>query len=97
MHKIKRILLTGSPQLVQIIGQHKKLTHTENSTLKARIAQIDHIKKDAADAPILHAILKLVVVRNEGSHLGLNGFDRRVIPELLETLIRATLIIWKAR
>lgn len=95
--KIKSILLTRSPQLVQLIDQHKKLTHTNNSTLKARIAQIDRVKKGGADAPVVRAILKLVVIRNEGSHLGLKGFDRQAIYQLLEVLIRATLIIWKAR
>lgn len=95
--KIKTILSTGSPQLVQLIDQHKKLTHTNKSTLKTRIAQIDRLKKGGAHAPVMRAILKLVVIRNEGSHLGLTGFDREAIYALLEALIRATLIIWKAR
>ena len=97
MPKIKSILTTGSPQLVQLIDDHKKLTHTNNSTLRARLAQIDRVKKGGAHAPVLRAILKLVVIRNEGSHLGLKGFDRQAIYSLIEALIRATLIIWKAR
>jgi hypothetical protein len=95
--KIKSIFLTGSPQLVQLIDQHKKLTQTNNSTLKARIAQIDRVKKGGADAPVVRAILKLVVIRNEGSHLGLRNLDRQGIYALLEALICATLIIWKVR
>lgn len=95
--KIKSILATGSPQLVQLIDEHKKPTHTNTSTLKARIAQIDRLKKGGEHAPVVRAILKLVVIRNEGSHLGPKGFDRQAIYDLLEALIRATLIIWRAR
>lgn len=95
--KIKSILAAGSPQIVKLIDEHRKLTHTSTSTLKARIAQIDRLKKGGADAPVVRAILKLVVIRNEGSHLGLQSFDRQAIYDLLEALIRAALIIWKAR
>lgn len=95
--KITSILETGSSQIVKLIKEHKKLTSTGNSTLKARIAQIDRLKKGGTDAPVVRAVLKLVVMRNEGSHLGLQSFDRQGIVTLLEALIQATLTIWKAR
>ena len=65
MPKIRNILTTSSPQLVQLINQHQKLARTETSTLKARIAQIDRIKKGGPHAPVVRAILKLVVIRHK--------------------------------
>jgi hypothetical protein len=65
--------------------------------IEGPIAQIDRLKKGGADAAVARAALKLVVIRNEGTHLGLRDFDRRAIYKLLEALIQATLIIWKAR
>ncbi|MGE0683495.1 MAG: hypothetical protein AB7P69_21665 [Candidatus Binatia bacterium] len=95
--KVKFILGNGSPSLVALLEKHGKLTRTKKSTLKTRVAQIDHLKKGGANAPVLRALLKLIVIRNEGSHLGLSGFDRKEIYDLLEAMIRATLILWKSR
>lgn len=95
--KVKFILGNSSPSLVALLGKHGNLTSTRKSTLKTRIAQIDRLKKGGANAPVLRAILKLIVIRNEGSHLGLRGFSRQSIYELLEALLRATLILWKSR
>lgn len=95
--KVEIILGKPSPSLVALLKEHRNLTNTKKSTLKTRMAQIDRLKKGGTDAALLRAILKLIVIRNEGSHLGLTGFDRQAIYDLLEALIRATLILWKSR
>ena len=73
------------------------LTRTNRSTLNRRLAQIGRIKQGGPFAPILRALLKLVVIRNEGSHLGLGGLDRKAIYGLLEALVQASILIWMAR
>ena len=96
MTKIRSIVSPVSAWLAKLTIEHKKLTHTEQQTLKARIAQIDRLtKKGGQGAPVLRALLKLVVIRNEGSHLGLSAFDRDAIYKLLESLVQVTLILGK--
>lgn len=97
--KVEIILGKLSPSLVALLKdkEHRKLTNTRKSTLRTRIAQIGRLSKGGTDVPLLRALLKLIVIRNEGSHLGLTGFDRQAVYELLEALIRATLILWKSR
>jgi hypothetical protein len=95
--KTKEILKQESPKLSDLVNQHGNLTNTKKTTLKKRIAQIGRLKKGGAHAPVLRAILNLVAIRNEGSHLGLASLNRETIYELLESLMQSTLIIWKAR
>lgn len=95
--KLQTIFKTASPSVAALLEYHWKLTGTKKSTLRKRIAQIDRLKKGGTEAPVVRALLKFVVIRNEGSHLGLIGFDRQEIYELLEALIQACLVIWKAR
>lgn len=73
------------------------LTRTKGSTLKRRLSQIDRIKRGGPGIPVLRTLLKLLVIRNEGSHLGLNEFNWIAISKMLETMAMASLMIWKAR
>jgi len=95
--KMLATLNTSAPALVPLLKDFKHLTHTNNSTLRRRIAQIDRIRRGGALSPVLRLLLKLIVIRNEGTHLGLAGFDRAGIYDLLKSLVQASIIIWKAR
>jgi hypothetical protein len=98
MPKMRDFIINPNvPQLTQLLIDFKHLTNTNNSTLKRRLAQIDQIKRGVNLAPVLRVLLKLVVIRNEGSHLGLTNFNRSEIYTLLESLIQASLLIWKIR
>ena len=95
--KVQNIVGATSPTLTKLLQQFIGLTRTNKSTLKQRLAQIDQIRQGGALAPVARMLLKLLVIRNEGSHLGLTGLDRRAIYELLGALVQASLLIWKAR
>lgn len=97
MPKVRRIISSASPDLEQLLLRFKHLTRTDNSTLGRRLAQIDRIRKGGPLSPVLRKMLKLLVIRNEGSHLGLGGLDREHIYALLEALVQASLLIWKAK
>lgn len=92
-----RYLLDGvsPPDLSQLLVRFRKLTNTKRSTLTKRLAQIDQIRRGGPYAPIVQILLKLLVIRNEGSHLGLNRFGRSAVIGLIETMAVASLIIWK--
>ena len=95
--KIPRIIRLHSSTLFQLLDDFKPLTRTNNSTLRRRLAQIDRIRRGVNIAPILRILLKLQVIRNEGNHLGLSGFNRIEVNDLLKSLVQASIIIWKAR
>ena len=95
--KVRDILSPHVPQLAQLLLDFKGLTNTNKSTLKRRLAQIDRIKQGGLHAPVLRVLLKLIVIRNEGSHLGLAVFNRAEIYPLLEALVQSSLILWKVR
>ncbi|HNP29100.1 MAG TPA: hypothetical protein PKK23_08655 [Nitrospirales bacterium] len=88
---------SGPTNLFKLLKRYQALTNTNKSTLKIRLAQIDRIQRGGSVSPVLRAFLKLLVIRNEGSHLGLNRFDRITILDMLETMSMASLMIWKAR
>lgn len=88
---------SGPINLYDQLNRYKGLTNTNKSTLKRRLAQIDRIRHGGSVSPMLRALLKLLAIRNEGSHLGLNQFDRVAILEMLEVMSMASLMIWKAR
>ena len=44
---------------------------------------------------IVHDLLKLILIRNQGVHLSLRGFDRDELYQLLEVALRSAVIIWK--
>lgn len=95
--KVRHILRPHAPQLDLLIHKFKHLTNTDKSTLKRRLAQIDRIRQGGSNAPVLRVLLKLIVIRNEGTHLGLGGLDRQAIYGLLEALVQASLILWVVR
>jgi len=97
MTKVRKIVSARSPALAQLLLRFKGRTRTDDSTLNRRLAQIDQIRQGGALAPVARLLLKLIVIRNEGSHLGLNGLDRKAIYELLGALVQASLLIWKAQ
>jgi hypothetical protein len=95
--KIYKIINPVAPNLADLLRKFRHLTNTNKSTLRRRISHIDRIKQGSSHASILRVLLKLIVIRNEGSHLGLSGFDRSAIYDLLESLVQASLLLWKAR
>lgn len=95
--KVREIVSPAAPSLIPLLIQFKDLTRTETSTLRRRLAQIDRIRQGGSHDPVLRVLLKLIVIRNEGSHLGLSGFDRPAIYSLLESLVQASLLLWKVR
>jgi hypothetical protein len=40
-------------------------------------------------------LLKVILIRNQGVHLSLRGFDRDELYQLLEVALRSAVIIWK--
>jgi hypothetical protein len=95
--KVREIVKSAEPSLEQLLIDHKHLTKTEKSTLGRRLAQIDRLRRGGPHAPIVRALLKLIVIRNEGSHLGLAGFEHQKVYALLDALVQASLLLWKAR
>lgn len=95
--KTRLIVQPHAPQLIPLLNKFSKLTKTDRSTLRLRLAQINRIKKGGRAAPVVRGLLKLIVIRNEGSHLGLGELDREAIYELLESLVEASLILWKVK
>lgn len=88
---------SGPVDLDHLLREFKGLTRTNNSTLRIRLAQINRIRQGGHHSPILRVLLKLTVIRNEGSHIGLKGYDRVAILNMLETMAIASLLIWKTR
>lgn len=95
--KVRQIVRTTAPNLDALLQELRKLTHTNTSTLRKRLAQIDRVKRGQSFAPVLRALLKLIVIRNEGTHLGLSGLDRKGLYDLIQALLLASLLLWKAR
>ncbi len=95
--KVKLIITARDPMLLQRFQRFIGLTDTRNSTLNRRLAQIDLIKQGGALAVVLRVLLKLIVIRNEGSHLGLQDLDRKAMYQLLEALVQATFFMWALR
>lgn len=95
--KARDVLRPNAPFLEELLAKFLHLTRTKNSTLNRRLAQIDRITQGGTNAPVVRVLLKLIVIRNEGTHLGLGGLDRQAIYGLLEALVQASLILWALR
>lgn len=87
----------GPVDLTPLFDDFGKLANTKTQSMSQRLSQIARIKKGGAYSPVLRAMLSLMVIRNEGAHLGLLKFDHAKVIEMIRTLALASLIIWKAR
>lgn len=87
----------GPVDLNDLFNQFGKLASTKSQTLPQRLSQIAQIKAGGAHNVVLRSMLSLMVIRNEGSHLGLLRFDKSKVAELIRILAMASLLIWKAR
>lgn len=94
--KIMTILKSMCPEMVQSVNQHTNLTGTGKKGLRERLAEIDNINPPT-HPHATRSTLKLIVIRNEGSHLGLGNFERHELFSLIGDLVRASVVLWKAR
>ncbi len=95
--KVPKIVVCSAPKLAEALRGLRELTRTNKSTLKRQLARINRIKEGGPHAPVLRIFLRLIVIRNEGSHLGLRDFDRKAIYALLESLVQASMLLWMAQ
>ena len=88
----------GPVDLTAEFRRFKNLTQTREQSVAQRLAQIDRIRRSGGNyAPVIRVLLKLLAIRNEGSHLGLLRYDRVKIIRMVEALSLASLMIWRAR
>lgn len=97
MSKLYVIVKKRAAHLEPMLIQHKKLTRTARGTLDQCLTAIDAVTTGGDEAPVVRAFLKLVAIRNEGSHLGLVHLNRKAIYATLSALSLASLLIWKLR
>ncbi len=95
--KVHEIVESHSHTLRCDLMKFRHLTVTNKNTLRRRLAHIDRVKGGGKEVFVLRAFLKLIVIRNEGSHLGLQSFDRENLYSLLESLVIASFLLWKIR
>lgn len=84
------------------IAQHLKdlsgLTRTgKKHSLLQRLAQIRRVKRGGKYNFAIRTLLELVVIRNEGTHLGLSHIEPERIMEMIESMSMAGLLIWRIR
>jgi hypothetical protein len=84
------------------IAQHLKdlshLTRTgKTHSLLRRLAQIRRVTRGGSYNFAVRTLLELVVIRNEGTHLGLSHIEPARIMEMIEAMSMATLLIWRVR
>lgn len=78
--------------------KHRELMKTVKQSLQQRLSQIARIKKSGGNhVEILKALLSLVAIRNEGTHIGLLSFDHAEQRNLLRLMSIASFAIWKAK
>jgi hypothetical protein len=87
--KVKAIVAPHSSRLAQLLDVWSRLAKTDSQkSLRHQLSVINRLKRGGALSPALRIFLKVRVIRNEGTHLGLNGFDRQGVYRLLEALIQ---------
>lgn len=93
--KLMALFAMMSPLAVGL-KEHWSLTGTKKRTLRQQLAQIDRMRSAGPNTSVLKALLRLVLIRNASIHGGLPGFGRQQMQSLIESLLIAALIIWKA-
>lgn len=94
----KLLMLFGPTSTLAVeLKNHWGLTQTIKRTLRQQLARIDRMRSVGAETPALKALLRLVLIRNAASHGGLPGFRRDQMQRLVESLLIAALVVWKAR
>lgn len=88
----------GPRQIAQSLKDSSKLTRTDKKhSLLQRLAQIQRIKRGGDYNFAIRTLLELLVIRNEGTHLGLSHIEPDRIMEMIESISLASLLIWRIR
>lgn len=80
------------------LGKSRGLTSVNANTLEMALLDIDRTPDTDMGgqfSPIVRALLKTILIRNQGAHFSFARFSREEIYQLLETLLRGSLLIWK--
>lgn len=96
--KLRRLFGSSGPvDLTPYFERYRNLTNTRTQSLAQRLAQLDRIGRGGQYTSIARSLLKLIVIRNEGAHLGLLRYNRIRIIAIIETMAVAALLMWKVR
>lgn len=97
LHPKLMALLRPKSALAVELNKEWSLTNTKQRTLRQQLLRIARRPVLGPNAPALKALLRLVLIRNAASHGGLPGFKRDEMQTLIESLLIAALVVWKAR
>ena len=90
-------LLRPDPALRAEFIANSALANTKNLPLRRQLVRIERARFVGSSAPVLKALLRMLLIRNAVTHAGLPGYSRQEMQALLEALLVATLVVWKAR
>ena len=77
------------------LGASSHLTNTQKFAFRTQITAITGATPGGPYVEIVRDLLKIILIRNQGVHLSLRGFDRDELYQLLEVALRSAVIIWK--
>jgi hypothetical protein len=83
------------PDVVNGLLANSHLTGTGRFTFRTQIPAITDVTSGGPYVEIVRDLLKIILIRNQGVHLSLRGFDRDELYQLLEVALRSAVIIWK--
>lgn len=89
---------THGPHVAEHLKDLANLTRTgKKHSLLQRLAQIRRVKRGGTYNFAVRTLLELVVIRNEGTHLGLSHIEPERIMTMIESMSMASLLIWRIR
>jgi hypothetical protein len=83
------------PQVSDDLYKKKKLTTLYNTNMPQQMAKITMVTIGGIYSEIVRDLLKTSLIRNQGIHLSLRGFDREELFQLLEVILRSAVLMWK--
>jgi hypothetical protein len=102
--KVSALLRKHDPALAAEFTRNGKrapsdepVMNTKKYSLRKQLDRIRRGRAAAPTAPVLKAMQRLVLIRNATSHGRLPGYQRHELQRLVESLLIAALLVWKAR
>jgi hypothetical protein len=83
------------PDVVHGLLANSHLTGTGKFTFRTQISAITGVTSGGPYVEIVRDLLKIILIRNQGVHLSLRGFDRDELYQLLEVALQSAVLIWK--
>jgi hypothetical protein len=87
-------LWRGSPRVREILEKHRGLTSTHHASLEEQWTAIDAIVGGSGPVAVAKFLLRTVLIRNEGSHLGLAALPPHRVREVVGVLFDVIFLCW---